>query len=175
MVATAALITGQAYPQHGPGGGGGGGVIYTDGTLNAASSVSGGIPGTTNTASGLITYSAEAGAGGDISYRPGYAFPPGCMVLPMKFLSVNGKRNGAQVLINWEVTNEKNVTNYIIERSDNGTSFITAGIVSKKPGNGDISKYTFSDASAGEKALLSFTGSKYRMQTVKKCSVRLLQ
>jgi hypothetical protein len=132
---------------HGPGGGGGGGVIYTDGTLNAASSVSGGIPGTTTTGSGLITYSAEAGAGGVSVTGPVMVFPPGCMVLPMKFLVVNGKKNGTQVLINWEVTNDKNVTNYIIERSDNGTSFITVGIVGNNPDNGVIGKYTFSDPS----------------------------
>jgi hypothetical protein len=83
-------------------------------------------------------------------------FPPGCAVLPMKFGVVNGKRNGAQVLISWEVTNEKNVTNYIIERSNNGLDFFTAGIVSKKPGNGDIGKYNFSDASAGTEAIVFY-------------------
>jgi hypothetical protein len=143
-------------PSHGPGGGGGGGVIYSDGTLNAASSVTGGTPGTTNSTSGIINYGAQAGAAGDLVTGPVMNFPPGCMVLPMKFLSVNGKRNGAQVLINWEVTNEKNVTNYIIEKSDNGTRFITAGIVSKKPGNGDISRYNFSDAPAAEKAFIYY-------------------
>ena len=132
---------------HGPGGGGGGGVIYSDGTLHAASSVIGGTPGTTNTASGLITYGALSGATGELVTGPVMVFPPGCMVLPMKFLSVNGKRNGTQVLINWEITNDKNVMNYIIERSNNGSDFFTAGIVSKNPGNGVISKYTFSDAS----------------------------
>jgi hypothetical protein len=137
---------------HGPGGGGGGGVIYSDGTLNATSSVSGGIPGTTNIASGLINYGALAGSGGISVTGPVMVFPPGCMVLPMQFLSVNGKRNGTQVVINWEVTNEKNVTNYTIERSDNGTSFITVGIVGNKPANGDIGKYTFSDASPGKNA-----------------------
>jgi hypothetical protein len=143
--------TGGGSP-HGPGGGGGGGVIYSDGTLNAAASASGGAPGTTN---GLINYGAQAGAAGVSLTGPVMSFPA-CTVLPMQFLSVNGKRNGAQVLINWEVTNEKNVTNYIIEKSDNGTSFITAGIVSKKPGNGEISRYTFSDASAGEKAVIYY-------------------
>ncbi|HEX6432374.1 MAG TPA: hypothetical protein VF008_31995 [Niastella sp.] len=137
---------------HGPGGGGGGGVIYSDGILNAASTVSGGIPGTTNSASGLINYGAQPGAAGELVTGPVMGFPPGCMVLSMKFLSVNGKRNGAQVLINWEVSDDKNVTNYIIERSDNGANFFTAGIVSKKPGNGDISKYTFSDASTNKDA-----------------------
>jgi hypothetical protein len=146
----------NSAPQHGPGGGGGGGVIYTDGTLHAAAEVLGGTPGTTNSASGIITYGAQAGAAGDLVTGPVMTFPPGCVVLPMQFLSVNGKRNGAQVLINWEVTNEKNVTNYIIEQSDNGTGFITAGIVSKKPGNGEIGNYTFSPVSAAEKAVVYY-------------------
>ena len=131
--------------RHGPGGGGGGGVIYSDGALNAASTVSGGTAGTTNPFA--VNYGALSGAAGELVTGPVMVFPPGCMVLPMKFLSVNGKRNGTQVLINWEVSDDKNVTNYIIERSDNGANFFTAGIVSKKPANGDIGKYTFSEAS----------------------------
>ena len=138
--------------RHGPGGGGGGGVIYTDGTLNATSSVSGGPAGTTNSALGLTPYGAFIGARGVSVTGPVMNFPPGCVVLPMKFLSVNGKRNGAQVFINWEVINDKNVMNYIIERSNNGSDFFTVGIISNKPVNGEISKYNFSDASAGNNA-----------------------
>jgi hypothetical protein len=141
---------------HGPGGGGGGGVIYSDGTLNMASSISGGTAGTTNIASGLINYGAQPGAAGEMVTGPVMVFPPGCMVLPMKFLAVHGKRNGTQVLINWEVTNDKNVTNYIIERSDNGANFFTAGTVGNKPGNGDISKYSFSDASPDKEGTIFY-------------------
>jgi hypothetical protein len=143
-------------PPHGPGGGGGGGVIYTDGTLNATSSASGGIPGTTNSASGLINYGAQSGAAGIFVTGPVMPFPPRCVVLPMKFLMVKGKRNGTQVLISWEVTNEKNVINYFIERSNNGTDFFTAAIVSKKPGNGDIGRYTFSDAAVSKEATIFY-------------------
>lgn len=143
-------------PPHGPGGGGGGGVIYTDGILNAASSVSGGAPGTTNSTSGLINYGAQPGAAGELVTGPAMAFPPGCVALPTKFLLVNGKRNGAQVIINWAATNEKDVTNYIIERSDNGYDFITAGTVNKKPGNGDIGRYNFQDAPAGKAAVMFY-------------------
>ncbi|MFL5748445.1 MAG: T9SS type A sorting domain-containing protein [Niastella sp.] len=140
---------------HGPGGGGGGGVIYTDGTLNAASSVTGGTSGTTNSGSGTITYGAGAGAGGVSVTGPMMVFPPGCIVLPLEFLFVNGKRNGTQVLINWGFANEKDITNYIIERSNNGNNFVTAGIVSKR-GNGEISKYNFSDASASTGAAVFY-------------------
>jgi hypothetical protein len=135
--------------RHGPGGGGGGGVIYSDGTLNAASSVSGGTPGTTYSALGFINFGAQPGAAGEIVTGPVMAFPPDCTVLPMKFVMINGKRNGAQVLINWDAANEKDVSVYIIQRSNNGTDFFTAGTVNKKPGNGHIGRYTFIDASAG--------------------------
>jgi hypothetical protein len=139
--------------RHGPGGGGGGGVIYTDGTLNATSSVSGGFAGTTNPFS--VNYGAEAGAAGAFITGPVMNFPPACIVLSMKFLLVKGKKNGTQVSINWEVVNEKDVTNYIIERSNNGTNFVTAGIVSKQ-GNDEMGRYNFSDASTGTEATVFY-------------------
>lgn len=46
-------------PEHGPGGGGGGGVIYTNGTINALSSVAGGAPGVTTDQ--LYPYGATSG------------------------------------------------------------------------------------------------------------------
>jgi hypothetical protein len=126
---------------HGPGGGGGGGVIYSDGTLNAVSSVTGGTAGTTTNGASVSNYGARPGAAGISVTGPVMAFPPGCVVLPMQFLLVNAKRNGAQVLINWEITNEKDVTNYFIERSTNGIDFVTAGMVSKNQDNGETGRY----------------------------------
>ncbi|THU30243.1 T9SS type A sorting domain-containing protein [Niastella caeni] len=146
-------ITNNPTPQHGPGGGGGGGVICTNGTLNAAS-VTGGTAGTTNNGSGTINYGAQGGAAGALITGTVVAFPPTCTALPMKFLMINGKRNGAQVLINWEVAHEKEVTNYTIERSNNGTSFVTAGIV--KRGNDEMGRYNFSDASTGTEATVFY-------------------
>lgn len=49
-------------PEHGPGGGGGGGVIYTNGAINAASSVAGGTAGITTTSN--LPYGAANGAVG---------------------------------------------------------------------------------------------------------------
>lgn len=143
-------------PQHGPGGGGGGGVIYTNGTLNAASSTNGGIAGTTNSASGLTNYGAQAGADGISVTTTVMNFTSGCMVLPMKFTAANGKRDGSQVLINWEVTDEEDLTNYIIERSYNGYEYATVAIVGNKPANDITSKYSFSDALAGKAAVIYY-------------------
>lgn len=47
-------------PEHGPGGGGGGGVIYTNGAINASSSVAGGNPGITTTSN--LPYGAATGS-----------------------------------------------------------------------------------------------------------------
>jgi hypothetical protein len=49
-------------PEHGPGGGGGGGVIYTNGTINASSSVAGGTAGITTLSN--LNYGAVAGSTG---------------------------------------------------------------------------------------------------------------
>lgn len=143
-------------PQHGPGGGGGGGIIYTNSTLNASSSANGGIAGTTNSSAGLTNYGAQAGADGISVTVPVMNFISGCMVLPMKFTAANGKRDGAQVLINWEVTDEEDLTNYIIERSNNGYEYSTVGIVGNKPENGKTAKYSFSDALAGKTAIIYY-------------------
>lgn len=71
--------------------------------------------------------------------------------LPIQFVAVHAKRDGLQVQLNWEVNNESEITNYIIERSYTGNDFFTAGIVGNKPANGNPGKYNFSDAAAGNK------------------------
>ena len=53
-------VPNDGNPEHGPGGGGGGGVIYSNGTINAASSVTGGNPGITTTSN--LPYGAAAGS-----------------------------------------------------------------------------------------------------------------
>jgi hypothetical protein len=83
-------------------------------------------------------------------------FISGCMVLPMKFIAVNGKRDEAQVLLNWEVTDEEDLTNYIIERSYNGYEYTTVGIVGNNPDNGTTDRYSFSDALAGKEAMIYY-------------------
>jgi hypothetical protein len=87
---------------------------------------------------------------------PVMPFPGGCMVLPIKFLEVNGKRDGTKVQINWEVSDEKDLTNYIIERSYNGYEFTSAGMIGNKPEKGLTGNYSFSDAMAGKDAAIYY-------------------
>lgn len=82
--------------------------------------------------------------------------PYGTTPVPMKFVAINGKRNGTNAQINWEVTDEKDLTNYIIERSYNGYEYSTVGIVGNKPDKEQISKYSFSDALTGKEAVIYY-------------------
>ena len=113
---------------HGPGGGGGGGYIYSNFPLNAASSVSGGIPGTTY---GGINYGATAGSAGAISQTITQtqtpAFPMQCVSLPVSFLSVTAAQQNGFATVKWEVTNEINTLAYIVEKSKDGSNFTAIG------------------------------------------------
>ncbi len=75
-----------AGAMHGPGGGGGGGVVYTNSTLNAASSSNGGVAGTTFSGS---NYGALAGSNGTITQNMTQVqlstFPVTCTLLAVNF------------------------------------------------------------------------------------------
>lgn len=62
--------------------------------------------------------------------------------LPVNFIGLLGNRNADNtVQLKWDVSQEIDVREYQIERSDNGTSFVTAGSVAAK----GKSIYVFSD------------------------------
>lgn len=138
---------GGSPPPHGPGGGGGGGVIYSNATLNPASSSAGGSTGLTT---GNIVYGATVGSNGIIASVNISQLPPqylSCSVLPTRFKSVSAKLQQKDVIIEWHVTNETAARNYTVERSADGKKFISAGVVEYKySANGDNS-YRFTDRS----------------------------
>lgn len=139
---------GAAHYAHGPGGGGGGGVIYADGAVNAASSVDGGLPGSTEDDwMGIGNYGAAAGTAGIINTGATVAAPLVCTTLPMHFLSVEGVNNDGRISVKWQVANEINVRHYIIERAENTGAFFTTGTVDYKAGDSVIGEYSFSDPS----------------------------
>ena len=140
---------GSTHYAHGPGGGGGGGVVYANGALNAASSAHGGPAGTTITTALVVTnYGSASGSGGIYNTSATITPPIVCSILPMQFLSVDGRVDGTEVVIGWTVANEENVKNYIVERSYDATDFSAAGTVDYKPGNAGGNSYSFQDASA---------------------------
>lgn len=132
--------------KHGPGGGGAGGVIYSNRSLNGASSAAAGLPGTT---AGGSTYGASAGNTGIVNQSVTAAqinsFPlSGCTVLPVNFLSFTGQSAGSNVAVKWVVGSQM-VTDFIVERSFDGSSFDAIGTVPAQAVSGATSDYTYND------------------------------
>jgi len=66
---------------------------------------------------------------------------PGLTTLPVNLVYFTGKLQADKVVLNWEVENEVNFKEYIIERSINGTDFTTIGTVTANGSKG----YSFID------------------------------
>src|SRR5260221_2060551 len=134
-------------PSHGPGGGGGGGVIYSNASLSAASSVIGGVAGTTNGQS--TNYGATNGANGiminTMSQSAPAQVPLTCITLPVSFLNVSAAKNSSSVVLNWEVSREINTLEYIVERSTDGSSFSVIGSTPYKEGPALDNAYGYTD------------------------------
>jgi hypothetical protein len=134
---------------HGPGGGGGGGVIYYSSALNAASSVNGGLAGTT---SGLSTnYGATAGTAGilqSVTQSQTPVFPLQCVVLASSFLHVEAQQGNGLVNVQWEATQDVNTKEYSVEKSLDGINFSSIAIVSAKPSVTYGNQYEYPDENA---------------------------
>jgi hypothetical protein len=129
----------QAYFDHGPGGGGGGGLIITNGAF-ASTNVNGGANGLTRsgTAAGPLnnSYGALPGTIGEIEtlteapimINVNNGASP-CGTLPISLTDFSANLDDASVHLNWEVTDAINFSRFIVEHSDDGTSFTTIGEV----------------------------------------------
>jgi len=134
-------------PSHGPGGGGGGGVIYSNMTLGASSSVTGGNAGTTN---GMSTnYGATAGGTGLLSQTITQAqtpvFPISCVVLSVEFQDIAAIKNNGVNTITWQVSHEINTLEYVVEKSTDARTFRDIGHVAYQPGASSGKQYAFND------------------------------
>ena len=139
-----------AGAKHGPGGGGGGGIIYSNKTLGSVS-VTGGAAGVT---AGSVTYGAGAGAAGlssqtiPVNQSPG--FPLTCnTLLAMEFLSASAIPENGNILVRWQVTNEKDIQGYTVERSFDGAFYSAIAAVAAKASAGN---YSYSDAQTGDRS-----------------------
>ncbi|MHA4811614.1 T9SS type A sorting domain-containing protein [Flavitalea flava] len=134
---------------HGPGGGGGGGVIYSNTTLNAASTVSGGVAGTTFGSS--PNYGAISGSAGtlnqNISQPPATAFPVVCSILSLNFLGITAGLQNDAVTINWEVSQEVEVSKYVVERSQDGQNYAAIGSTPYRVSAEAVNHYQYDDNS----------------------------
>lgn len=144
------LTGGSSGPAHGPGGGGGGGVIYSNTALKSTSSVSGGSNGTTS--GGTKSYGATAGATGLLSTSVAQSelpnFPLHCVVLSATFLDVAAQQKNGQVSVNWEVAQEMNTQEYVVEKSADGINFSVIGHVPRKISTTNGTDYEFPDNSS---------------------------
>lgn len=77
-----------------------------------------------------------------------YPLPSNCnffnVLLPVNLLSFQAKSNFTSVDVQWQVTNQQNLSHYEVERSFDNKTFDKIGTISAKPGSGNIT-YNFSD------------------------------
>ena len=64
-------------------------------------------------------------------------------LLPIKMNAFNAKLNLNEVVLDWEVSEQQNISHYIVERSHDGTKYREAGIVIAN--NDGLNKYQFTD------------------------------
>lgn len=147
---------------HGPGGGGSGGVVYSNASLNGATSVAGGASGLT---AGAIPYGATDGAAGILVQNSlGSSFPSlsnACGILPVKLTGFAVQKKGNDVVLNWSAASEYNFKEYVIEQSTNGVSFTAVGTVAAKGSSTSIA-YQYTDLNAASKSKELF----YRLKLV---------
>jgi hypothetical protein len=143
---------------HGPGGGGGGGYIYSNTSLNAASTVAGGAAGTTNGNS--INYGATAGAAGlkvtTMSPTAPAIVPINCVVLALSFIDLTAAENNGTVTVNWQVSREIDTREYIVEKSADGVNFSAIGSVPYQSVNSDKNNYAYPDNSSNISSIVYY-------------------
>ncbi|HVS98724.1 MAG TPA: T9SS type A sorting domain-containing protein [Puia sp.] len=140
---------GSGGSSHGPGGGGGGGVIYSNASLNAASTVAGGSAGTT--AGGTTNYGATSGSTGKMVTNMSAAsmaqISLSCVVLAAGFTDVTARPDNGVVNVGWSVADETGTTGYVVERSSDGVHFDAIGNMPVN-GTGTDNGYQYTDNTA---------------------------
>lgn len=76
------------------------------------------------------------------------------VTLPVSLDSFKAEKKQNSVALNWETANEKNIAEYIVERSTDGTNFSPIGTVAAT--NNDSSVYTFDDANISNATVLYY-------------------
>jgi hypothetical protein len=102
----------------------------------------------TNTAVSLgattaVNFTVNATPASAAANRFRIVFAP-VVVLPVSFISISANRSATGATVNWTIAAERNIRQYEVERSANGSTFVTAGTVSAS----GLSNYSFADANA---------------------------
>ena len=90
-------------------------------------------------------------------------------VIPVKFTNFTATRSNNDALLKWEVVNEDaNTDRYELERSLNGTDFITFATVAKNAGSSTANAYTSTDVAAASRVSANNAIVYYRIKQVDK-------
>ncbi len=138
--------------QHGPGGGGGGGVIYSNIAINVASSVTGGIAGTSFGSTATNSFNATDGSVGVMTQTfPFSQLPPNMqicqsIILPVTLLGFSASYiSENNVKVSWTTTNESDVDYFEVERSTDATGFVGVARVNADASLNPVHDYSIND------------------------------
>jgi hypothetical protein len=81
-------------------------------------------------------------------------------ILPLKMNSFNAKLKSNRIELNWEVSEQQNISHYIVERSLDGLGYAEAGLVFAN--DDGLSKYNYTDVISGKKKGMIY----YRLKAV---------
>ncbi|MFN3403930.1 MAG: T9SS type A sorting domain-containing protein [Cytophagaceae bacterium] len=133
----------------GPGGGGGGGLLWTSGAMaNLSTVVTGGVPG--NSRKCNCPHNATSGAVGAVLTNLSLAtatspFVPPCMATPVNLVSFEAVKKGDSVVLKWITAGEKDNKEFLIERSEDGSSFSPIGKVNGGGNLSSVMTYLYED------------------------------
>ena len=158
------VTAGSSSAAHGPGGGGGGGIVFANATVNGGSSVIAGVAGTTS--GRTKTYGATDGAIGiltqNITQSQTPTFPLACVILASSFLDATAEQKNNGVIVGWEVAEDVNTREYLVEKSLDGVNFTTIGHVARTGSVTNGTHYEYPDNSSLNAATIWY----YRIQEV---------
>lgn len=69
--------------------------------------------------------------------------------LSVKFTNLKASPSGSANIIEWTINEESGVLDYEVQRSENGTNFVTINITAARNNNGNNEKYQFRDEQPG--------------------------
>ncbi len=96
------------------------------------------------------TYYQEIGADSDVGSQNGFYHSSTANIIPLELLFFQAEKKGKTSLVTWETLNEKNLSEYVVERSTDGINFKAIGY--QKPKATNVSQkttYTFLDEEPG--------------------------
>jgi hypothetical protein len=76
------------------------------------------------------------------------------VTLPITINGFQARKNNHSVELNWETTNERNISSYVVEKSSDGLNFISIGTVSAT--NKDASLYQYVDGDISNSTVLYY-------------------